>query len=122
MKGTILLNSNENVRQVEEEEKLRFLKTLLEQMGVPVSDFWDSEVILSIDQKIKLQNTLNAYSIQVIDDQDGNMKIYVEKQLVAEWYKSSYKLKRDINELDIKKQLYIEMEVNCWSMFEDEKD
>ena len=32
MEGTILLNHNDNTRQVEEEEKSKFLYSLLEQM------------------------------------------------------------------------------------------
>ena len=120
MKGTILLNYNENTKQVEEEEKTRFLKTLLEQMGVPITDFWTADTSLSIDQKIKLRGILATYAIQVIDDLDGHMQVYVEGEKVGEWNKSTYKLKRDLRQLDPRKQLYLEMEVDCWTIFEEE--
>lgn len=119
MKGTILLNHNENVKQVEDEEKTRFLKSILEQMGVPIQEFWTSDAPLSVEQKIKLRNILVTYGIQIVDDLDGAMQIYVEKEKVAEWYKSTYKLKKDLRELDPRKQLYLEMEIECWSLFED---
>jgi|SRR6185436_9306086 len=119
MQGTILLNYNENIHKVEEEEKNRFLKGLLDQMGIPISEFWSDDQPLSIDQKIKLRNLLITYSIQVIDDLDGHLTIYVEGELVGEWKKSTYKLKRDLSQIDPKKQLYLEMEINCWSLFED---
>jgi len=121
MQGTILLNYNENVKQVEEEEKSRFLRNLLEQMGVEVDDFWTSETALSIEQRIKLRSILATYGIQVIDDLDGHMQIYVERELVGEWFKSTYKLKRDLRELDPKKQLYMEMTINFWSIFEEQE-
>jgi len=119
MKGFILLNYDANVRLEAEQEQNRFLKNLLDQMGVPIQEFWTSDGLLSIDQKIKLRQILSTYDIQVIDDLDGHMQVYVEKELVGEWFKCSYKLKRDLRELDPKKQLFIEMEVNYWSRFEE---
>jgi hypothetical protein len=119
MKGTILLNHSENTKQVEEEEKTRFLRSILEQMGVPIQEFWTTDSALSVEQRIKLRGILATYGIQVIDDLDGTMQVYVEGERVAEWYKCTYKLKRDLRELDPRKQLYLEMEVNCWSLFEE---
>ena len=123
MNGTILLNYNENTKQVEQEEKLKFLRDLLEQMGVPYLEVFGSpeNINLSFDQKNKLNNMLMAYNIQVIDDLDGRLKVYVDRQLIAEWNKCQYKLKRDYSQLDYKKQLYLEMEINYWSVFEKEE-
>lgn len=122
MKATILLNSDDNTKKVENEEQTRFLKNLLEQMGVPINDFWTGDVSLSVDQKIKLRGILATYAIQVIDDLDGFLQVYVEGEKIAEWQKPSYKLKRDLRELDPKKQLYLEMSIDCWSVFDDEED
>ena len=119
MNGTILLDYNENTKQVEDEEKTRFLRTLLEQMGVPIGDFW-IEDSLTIENRIKLRNVLTTFGVQVIDDLDGHLQVYVEGEKVGEWNKCTYKLKRDLKQLDPKKQLYLEMEVNCWTLFEDE--
>lgn len=121
MKGSILLNYSENVKQVEDEEKTRFLRNLLEQMGVPLEDFWETDGALSIDQRIKLRSILATYNILVIDDQDGGLKVYVEKELVGEWFKSTYKLKTDLQQLERKKQLYMEMLVNYWTIFEEQE-
>lgn len=122
MKGTILLNYNENTRKVEEEEKNRFLRSLIEQMGIPTDDIWTDDDCLSIDRLIKLRNLLIIYSIQVIDDLAGHMAIYVEGELIGEWHKCTYKLKRDCSQLDPRKQLYLEMEINCWSLFEEQEN
>lgn len=119
MKGTILLNYDADVRQEAEIERHRFLKELLDQMGVPVTEFWTSDGLLSIQEKIKLREILLAYNVQVIDDLDGHMQVYVEDELVGEWHKCNYKLRRDLRQRDPRKQLFIEMEVNCWSLFEE---
>lgn len=119
MKGTILLNHNENTKKVEDEEKTRYLRSILEQMGVPVQEFWTEDGPLSADQKIQLRGILASYSVQVVDDLDGHMQIYVEGEKVAEWFKCTYKLKRDLREIDPRKQLFLEMEVNTWSLFEE---
>jgi hypothetical protein len=42
-----------------------------------------------------------------------------KNEKVAEWFKSTYKLKPDLGQLDRKKRLYLEMSVNCWSLFEE---
>lgn len=122
MKGTILLNYDDNTQKVEDEEKTRFLKSLLEQMGVPIDDFWTTDSSLSVNQKIKLRGILATYAIQVIDDLDGLLQIYVEGEKIAEWQKPSYKLKRDLKEIDPKKQLYLEMSIDCWSVFDEEEE
>lgn len=121
MKGTILLNHDENVKQVEDEEKTRFLRSMLEQMGLPIQDFWTSDTSLNVDQRMKLRNILGTYGILVVDDLDGGMQVYVEGEKVAEWHKCTYKLKRDLRQLDPRKQFYMEMEIDCWSLFEEQE-
>lgn len=119
MKGIILLNYDANTRQVEDEEKNRFLRLILEQMGLPIEEFWTSDALLNVHQKIKLREILSAYTIQIIDDLDGHLQIYVEGELIAEWNKCTYKIKRDLQQLDPRKQLYLEMQIDCWSVFDE---
>lgn len=123
MKATILLNNNyREAKQVEDEEKSRYLRGILELMGVPISEIWPSENLLNVEQRIKLRSILATYAVQVIDDLDGHMQIYVEGDKVAEWFKCTYKLKRDLREIDPRKRFYLEMEVNTWSLFEEEAE
>jgi hypothetical protein len=120
---TILLNYNDDTKKVEEEEQTRFLQHLLERMGVPTSDIWDSsDEPLTPAQKTKLSALLETFKVEVIDDFDGGMKVYSEQTLVGEWYKCTYKLKRDLSQINPKKQLYLEMEVKYWSLFEESDD
>jgi len=119
MKFNVLLNYDENTRQVEEEEKSKFIKQILSQMGLPVEEFWTSDTALSAREKIKLREIISAYNIVIIDDLDGHMQIYVDNDLVAEWKKCTYTLKRDLRQIDPRKKLYMEMTVENWSVFED---
>ena len=88
-------------------------------MGVPIEEVW-TEDTLSVENKIQLRSIYRNYSIQVIDYTDGNLEFYVENQLVGKWNKPEYKIKKDLSELDPKKQAYYEMHVDCWSIFDEE--
>lgn len=119
MQGTILLDYNENTRRVEDEEKQRFLRSLLDEMGVPVQEIWTDDSLLSAGQKIKLRSFLQTYNVSVIDDFDGGLKVLVDNELIGEWKKCNYVLKKDLSQVDKKKQLYLEMQVDCWTVFEE---
>lgn len=124
MKATILLNYSENTRQVEDEEKARFLRGILEQCfegtdaANQLGEIWSDDGPLPTIQKVKLRGLLATYKLQVIDDLDGHMKIYLENELIAEWLKCTYKLKKDLSVVDPKQRIFLEMEVNCWSVFD----
>ena len=128
MKGTILLNYNEDTHQVEEEEKARFLKGILEQcfdnteVASQIQTIWNTDGPLPAPQKVKLREVLATYGIQVIDDFDGHLRIYLENELIAEWFKCTYKMKRDLRVIDPRKRVYLEMEVNCWSVFDNKEE
>lgn len=117
MKAIVLLNHGENTKQIEAEEKTRFVKDILQQIGVPI-DFWDTDV-LSKDQKTQLNLILLKYNIQVIDDSDGKLQMFVDNEPIATWNKPTYKLKKDPGQLDRKKQLYLEMTIDCNSPFDE---
>ena len=124
MKATLLLNYSENTRQVEEEEKSRFLRNILDQCfedteaSNQIAEIWQDEGVLSVQNKIKLRNILAMYHLTVIDDLDGGMKIFLDKELIGEWLKSSYRLRRDAKVTDPKYKIYLEMNIECWSIFD----
>jgi hypothetical protein len=122
MKGTILLNANENTRKIEEEEKALFVKGVLETMGVPMDEIWNDSGDLSLENKIRLRSILATYGVMIVDNIE-DLQMYVEEQgkepqLIATWSKPTYVLKKDSKQLNPKKKLYLEMNINCWSVFE----
>lgn len=118
MDGTILLNANENTRQVEEEERSKFMRSVLETVGIPMEGIWDETGILTIENKNKLRTILASFNVIAIEDIEGGMKIYANREEIARWNKPSYVLKRDMSQIDRKKQLYLEMKCSYWSIFE----
>ena len=122
MKGFILLNFDEDLHKVEEEEKYKFIKQLLEETGAPINEVWESSNIPTIKERISLRGFLQKFAIQIIDNGDGGVSVYAEKDLIGSWHKPIYKLKRDFSQLDPKKQLFHEMEISFWSIFEEQND
>lgn len=120
IKEKILLNYNEDTYIVEQEERTRFLFNIINQMEIPVNEFWNGELKLSVKQRMYLREMLLSYNITVVEALDGHMQIYVNQDLTAEWFPSSFVLKKDLRQLDPKKRLYFEMEVKYWSVFEED--
>lgn len=128
MKVTILLDYNENLKKVEEEEKSRFLRSLLQQffdnteIAAEIDAIWETDGPLTPVQKVKMRGLLTTYNIQVIDDNDGHLQVFVDNELVAEWRKCTYKLKKELHQIDPKKKMYLEMAINCWSVFDSQSE
>jgi hypothetical protein len=120
MQSTILLNTNENTRQVEREEQGRFVKSILTAFGVPIEEHWIDEE-LSVDQTMKIRRILSQYKIEIVDDMDGGVKMFCEKDMIAEFKKPHYVLRKDNSQKDPNKKLYLEMTTNTWSIL-DRKD
>jgi len=124
MKGIILLNYNENTHQIEDEEKSRFIRNIFEQMfdGTDIvnqiQSIWNVDGPLDVTSKVKLRNLLTSYNVNVIDDLDGNLKIFLENEMVANWSKCTYKLRKDLHVSDPRKRVFLEMHINCWSVFD----
>jgi hypothetical protein len=118
MQSTILLNSSENTHQIELEEQGRFVYSILSAFGVPLDDWQGGE--LSNEQHIHLRSVLRSYQIEVINDLDGGVKIYCEGELIGEFHKPRYILRKDAKQVDPTKRLYLEMITNTWSILETE--
>jgi hypothetical protein len=121
MQYTILLNRTDDIKKFEAQEQSRFIYTILEALSIPVE--WDNpDEPLTIEQKIKFRKTCSDYSITVVDDNDGGIKIYDSNGTVGEWYKCKYKVKEDRSQRDPQKKLYMEAYVSFWAKFEKEED
>ena len=116
MRYTILLKRNENIKNIETLEQSRFIKTILEALEVGID--YESEEPLSIENKIRMRKALESYGITIIEAPDRNLKIFAERELIAEWKKPTYKMKQDPSQTDPKKKLYMEMNIEFWTVFE----
>ena len=129
MESVILLNSNENTRQVEEEEKTRFVQQVLNAIGLPLDDIWNEQNKMNADGRAKMRNLLSTYKLQIIDDAEGGLQIYAtieqpdknqQHSLIAEWFKPRYVLKKDLHQIDPRKKLYLEMHCKYHSAFDED--
>jgi hypothetical protein len=118
MRATILLNSNENTDRIEDEEKTRFVRSILEMLELPIDDLWEENGDLSIESKIKFRSLLATYNIQIIDSIEGELQIYCDGETIGRWNKCEYVLKKDLKQKDPAKKLYLEMKTDCWSIFD----
>jgi len=119
MKYTILLNKRDDIRKVEAEEQNRFIHSILEALEFPID--WNFDGLLSVEDRMKFRKAMDHFDIDVVNDRSGGIKIYVQKEMIAEWKKCKFTLKRDHSEINHDKKDYVEMEVNFWSIFEEDK-
>ncbi len=120
------LNYSENVQEVEKEKKFFFLQYLIEKVSECSNGIGELEYVLDLDyadldieNKIKLDQILEKEKIQVIDEED--MEVYMDNDLIGVWYKPTYKLKRDYDQIDYRKQLYQEMSCSFKTVFDKEE-
>ena len=116
MQYQILLDTSANTRQVEDQEKSRFIRSIIDCLNINI-DF-DPEQAQSMEDKISLRAQLNKFNITIIEDLDGGMQIFANRDKIGEWRKPKYKLKENVAERDPRKKLYMEMCVELWSSFE----
>lgn len=131
MSQKVILANREDVRNIENEEKQRFVMDVLYQTGLPEEQLEDIFTEESLAQgftpaeKIKLRSICEKFSITIIDDLDGGVKIYclVSDKLVlmGEWKKCHFVLRTAPGEIDPKKRYYTEVHCEWWTTF-DKKD
>ena len=122
----IILSNVDNFRQVEEEAKYDFTIYVLQHLGIPeesLAECFPEEGFekFSAQDKIKLRSLLRKFDVTIIEEQYGEMKIYVEKDLVAHWKKSHHILKRDDSILRREDRLYTEIHTEFWTIFDTEE-
>lgn len=103
---TYLLNMSENKSDFEQEEKLKFLKSVLETLELNTKDFFNDN---TVENKIKIKNLLQKNNLKTLDEED--FTIYFENKEIARMKKPFYKIKKDLSELNRKNQVYIEASI-----------
>ncbi len=118
MEQVVLCNRGDEKETIEDLKSF-FIRDILEQTGIPLEEVWKDNIInFSIEEKIKLRSFLKTYDILIIDDSDGGIKIYLDKEIIAEWKKCRFELFIDQYEVDPKKQICVKIFTNYWSAFD----
>lgn len=110
----IILISRAEAKSASEEEQNRFIFSVLESMGVDLSDIEiDEDCSFSVSEKIKLRQLLDKLNIKIVSENDETT-IYAEDQKVGKWLKPEFFLKKDLSAVDKQSRYYLEMHTNTW--------
>jgi hypothetical protein len=107
--------------------RFQWVKNILLSTGADFSEiFIDSEEEqtydnMSIIQKAKLRKVLDQNNITISDNHDGSLLVFIDHDIIAEWGVPNFKLHFDGKEPNQQKRWYIEVEIDCWSVFDDEE-
>lgn len=128
MRYTVLLDSNANTKKAESEEKLKFLRSVIECLQINPQIDEDKHLLdildpdkgsLEPEERRLLREVFSKFDLTVVEEGDGSLHIYHERNKIAEWEKPNYVLKRDLKEVNPHKVLYLEMNISCSSVFEE---
>lgn len=102
--------------------KYQWVQWVLEQTGIDTDGCFPETGDISdqtILQKALLKKILKQNKIIIKDYHDESLEIYVDEERIAYWSKPYYKLIIDTSKLNKKDQQYIEIEMECWSVFDE---
>lgn len=119
----LVLANREDIRSIEEEERITFIRSILEQIDVPIDNCFpeNENEEWSVENKINLRSVLSQFKIDLVDDFDGGIKMFIDKELIAEWFKPFFVLKTDLSEPNPKNKFYAEIRFRAWSLFEEQE-
>ncbi len=113
---TIVITTQSQQREVEMQEKAKWVRNILGHMGMPVEEWTEN---LSMQDLRRLRVELKSLDIDIIDDTDNGLEIYYQGNLIAEWRRPFYVLKEDRNQLNPKDRYYLEMHLRCNDAFDE---
>jgi hypothetical protein len=120
MERSIYLD-REDAQIIEEEERNVFLREVLEEIGVPLEEVWP-DILLTVEQKIKLRNLLSKLEIEIIHDGDRGYTVYHQDNKLGEWFKPRFLLRKNKKARNLSKKLYYEMVIKTWTIFDEFKE
>jgi hypothetical protein len=106
----------------ETEEKELFIKDVLTKIGIPLEGVWPEDRLETVEDKIEFRKLMDFYNVDILDDGDRGVKIYVNDDVIAEWKKPKYILRTDYQARRPVDRIFYEMIINFWSMFEGDDD
>jgi len=106
----------DDVKNTEEWVRNAFARETLEKMGLPLEEIWPEEE-LTVEQKTELRVLLAQYDVDILDDGDRGLRIYVEDDVVAELMKPRYRMHKDIKARRASQRLFYEMMVKYKTLF-----
>jgi len=106
----VILVDRHEAREVEHQEKAKWIRSVLEKMAIPLDEWPESP---SMDNLRKMRVLLHQVGIDIIDDNNDGIEIYWQDELKAVWRKPFYKLVTDPKERNTRYKFYYELHLRC---------
>lgn len=120
------LADRSNYREVISELQYEFVVNVISNLGLPEEEleqcFPEEYSKFDVESKIRLRSLLGKFNVQIIDDKDGGLKIYVESEVIAEWKKCFIKIKTNRAAINPEDKMFVEIECEYFSVFEELKE
>ena len=113
----VLIIKRQDQMEIEAKEKANWVKSILTSIGLPTDDWSEN---LSMDDLRRIRAELKSLDIDILDDTAGGIEIYYQGELIAEFRKPNFILKENPREKDPRNRYYLEMHLNCRSVFDEQ--
>lgn len=118
MTSEIIQVDREDINNIVNESQYNFVKVILSEVGLPLEDCLPIEISqFTVNHKIKLRELLSKFEIDIKKD-NNKLEIYFKGDCIGIWNEHLVIYKQDLTQPDIQKQLYAEIILDFWSIFE----
>ena len=116
----VVLINREDYNSLTDEAKYVFIKDVFENIGLPVEEcFPENYKEQTVEQRIQLRELLKKFNVILSEPSKETAEIIIDGQVVAKWNKPACVLKEDHQTLDPKKKYYLEVKLDCYSIFDE---
>lgn len=121
MTDKVALINKEDYNSFTDEAKYNFIKDVFTNIGLPIEEcIPENYKEQTVEQKIQLRELLKTFKVILSEDSKELAEIIIDGQVVAKWNKPFCILKQDYQTLDPKKKYYLEVKLDCYSIFDEQ--
>lgn len=109
------------ISSIIEEEKYNFVRSIFELCSLPVDEFMpESFKDFDVEKHQELRAKLETYNISILNYRFKEFEIYLDSTLIAKFFHPTYTLKKDLLAKEKRKQIFAEVAIKTWSIFEED--
>lgn len=100
-----------------EEQKYAFIVEILSSINLPLDSCLPesgNSFDFTLEYKVKLRQLLGKHNINIIDNNNDEIKIYSNNELIAKWNKPSFEFKENLKD----NKIYTILNIDYWSIYE----
>lgn len=121
MTDKIVLINREDYNSFTDEAKYNFIKDVFLNIGLPVEGCYpENYKEQTVKQRIELRELLKKFNVILSENSREMAEIIVDGKVIAKWSKPFCTLKQDYQTLDPQKKYYLEVKLDCYSIFDEQ--